>query len=73
MGAPTTIAFTPDDRMLVATEPGQLRVVQNDALVAAPALNLAGQICSNPERGLLGVAVDPLFSSNGFVFVYYSR
>ena len=72
VGSPTALAFTPDGRMLVTTQPGQLRVVQGGAIVAT-ALDLTGRICTNSERGLLGVAVDPQFASNGYVFVYYSR
>ncbi len=74
--SPTALAFTPDGRLLITTQPGQLRVYQNGALVATPALDLAaaGLVCSTSERGLLGVAVDPNFSqpSNNFIYVYYS-
>jgi len=72
IAAPTALAFTPDGRVLVTTQPGTLRVVENDVLLATPAVNLAGRICTNSERGLLGVAVDPAFATNGFVFLYYS-
>ena len=73
VGGPTALAFTPDGRMLVTTQAGRLRVVQNDALLATPALDLSTRICSNSERGLLGVAVDPLFTSNHFVYLYYTH
>ncbi|HVE65284.1 MAG TPA: PQQ-dependent sugar dehydrogenase, partial [Thermoanaerobaculia bacterium] len=76
VGAPTALAFTPDGRLLITTQPGQLRVYQNGALVGTAALDLAaaGLICSNSERGLLGVAVDPAFTptSNNFVYLYYT-
>ncbi len=70
--APTAMDFTPDGRLLIATQPGLLRVVQDGALLPAPAIDLTPKLCGNSERGLLGVAVDPLFTSNQFVFVYYS-
>jgi glucose/arabinose dehydrogenase len=63
-GKPIALAFTPDARMLVATQPGQLRLYKNGTLLQTPALNLSGRICSNSGRGLLGVAVDPNFSAN---------
>ncbi len=72
LGGPTALAFAPDGRILVATQGGTLRVIQNGSLLATPAVNLASKICANSERGLLGVAVDPAFASNGFVFLYYS-
>jgi glucose/arabinose dehydrogenase len=72
-GKPTALAFTPDARMLVATQPGQLRVYKGGTLLQTPALNISGRICSNSERGLLGVAVDPNFSANHYVYVYYTH
>ena len=72
VAAPTGIAFTPDERLLITTQPGQLRIYQNGTLLATPALNISGQICSNSERGLLGIAVDPAFVSNNFIYVYYT-
>ncbi|MDQ4133459.1 MAG: PQQ-dependent sugar dehydrogenase [Actinomycetota bacterium] len=72
VASPTALAFTPDGRMLITTQGGTVRVVKGGSLLPTAALNLSSQLCSNSERGLLGVAVDPQFSSNGYVFVYYS-
>ena len=38
-----------------------------------PGSSKPAPICSNSERGLLGVAADPAFASNGYVYLYYSR
>jgi glucose/arabinose dehydrogenase len=71
--APTAIAFTPDGRGLIATQSGRLRVLTSGGtLLATPALDLSAKICANSERGLLGVAVDPAFATNGFVYLYYT-
>src|SRR5262245_5556427 len=73
VGQPTAIAFTPDGRLLITTQPGALRVYQGGALVPTPALTFpSSQICSNFERGLLGVAVDPEFATNSFIYLYYT-
>jgi glucose/arabinose dehydrogenase len=70
---PTALAFTPDGRMLVATQPGQLRIYKNGQLLQTPALDIASsKICANSERGMLGVAVDPNFSTNKYVYLYYT-
>ena len=69
--SPTAMAFTPDGRLLVTTQAGAVRVIEDGVLLAAPAVTLPS-VCSNSERGLLGVAVDPQFATNGFVFLYYS-
>jgi glucose/arabinose dehydrogenase len=72
IASPTALAFTPDGRMLITAQPGQLYVYQNGTLRTTPALDLAARLCTNSERGLLGVAVDPAFASNHFIYVYYT-
>src|SRR4051812_10723813 len=69
---PTALAFTPDDRLLVTSKPGQLRVIRGGTLVPTPAIDLSSVICAQNERGLLGVAVDPDFQSNRRVYLYYT-
>ena len=70
--APTALAFTPDGRMIIASRPGKLRVYDDGALVPTPALDITQKICDNKERGLLGLTVDPNFSTNGYVYLYYT-
>ena len=71
---PTAVAFTPDGRGLVATQPGRLWVLAPGAgLGPEPALDLGPQLCATSERGLLGVAVDPAFAVNHHVFVLYTH
>lgn len=71
-GAPTALAFTPDGRLLVTTQSGTIRVHQNGTLLPAPALSLGARVCSSSERGLLGIAVDPSFTTNRYIYVYYT-
>lgn len=72
VGSPTGLAFTPDGRALVTTQPGAVRVIANGALKAQAALDLGPRLCTNSERGLLGIAIDPQFSQNGHVYLYYT-
>jgi glucose/arabinose dehydrogenase len=72
VASPTGFAFTPDGRMLITTQPGRVRVVQGGSLLVTPALDISAITCSNSERGLLGIAVDPAFTSNGYVYLYYT-
>jgi len=73
VAAPTALAFTPDGRLLVTSQLGDLRVVTpGGTLLGTPALSLGARVCANGERGLLGVAVDPTFSSNHFIYLYYT-
>ena len=68
--SPTAMAVAPDGRIFVAQKGGALRVVKNNALLSQPFLTLS--VNSAGERGLLGVAFDPDFQSNRFVYVYYT-
>ncbi len=66
--------FTPDGRLLYTERTGYVRVVKNDQLLPTPAyIFLPGDIDTQGERGLLGIAVDPSFSSNHLVWVYVTR
>ncbi len=70
--SPTALVFLPDGALLVSEQSGALRVIRNGTLSATPALNIAGRLCTNSERGLLGVAVDPAFAQNPYVYLYYT-
>jgi glucose/arabinose dehydrogenase len=70
--SPTALAFTPDGRLLVTSEPGRLRVYKDGALLANPALDISGKVCTNGARGLLGIAVDPNFATNNYIYLYYT-
>ena len=72
VGGPTAIAFTPDGRILVTSHFGQLYVIQGGNLVTTPAIDIGANICDDKERGLLGVAVDPSFASNHYIYLYYT-
>ena len=68
---PTAMAFAPDGRLFVALQGGQLRVIKNGALLSTPFLTVS--VNSAGERGLVGVAFDPNFATNNFVYVYYTQ
>ena len=70
LASPTAMAFAPDGRLFVCEQGGKLRVVKNGALLATPFLTVSTD--SSGERGLLGVAFDPNFSANHFVYIYYT-
>jgi glucose/arabinose dehydrogenase len=70
--SPTALAFTPDGRMLVTSKPGQLYVYEDEDGQRTRALNIGRRVCDNSERGLLGVAVDPNFADNRYIYLYYT-
>ncbi|MGI4883622.1 MAG: PQQ-dependent sugar dehydrogenase [Janthinobacterium lividum] len=67
---PTALAFAPDGRIFTCQQTGELRVVKNGSLLAAPFVSLS--VNSDGERGLIGIALDPNFSSNHYVYLYYT-
>ncbi len=69
----TALAFTPDDRLLVTDRTGRVRVSKPGSTNTTVALDISGKVCSNSERGLLGLAVDPDFGTNHFVYLYYTH
>lgn len=69
---PTAMAFAPGGLLLVADKTGQLWVIDGEEKGAEPALDLSAQLCDNRNRGLLGVAVDPNFSRNRAIFLFYT-
>jgi glucose/arabinose dehydrogenase len=66
----TAMKFAPDGRLFVAQKGGTLRIVKDGHLLEAPFLTLV--VGTDGERGLDGLAFDPDFAVNGFVFVYYT-
>ena len=70
LASPTTMQFAPDGRLFISEQGGRLRVVKNGSLLATPFLTVT--VNSSGERGLLGIAFDPAFASNHFVYVYYT-
>jgi glucose/arabinose dehydrogenase len=69
---PTAMEFAPDGRLFVAEQRGTLRVVKAGGKLAT-FLDISGSVDSAGERGLLGVAIDPAFSNNHYVYLYYTQ
>lgn len=69
---PTALAFTPDGRLLVTTQSGTIRVVRGGTLLPTPALDHTDETCDQSERGMLGIAVDPKFADNHWIYVFYT-
>ena len=65
---PWEMAFLPDGSSLVSERPGRLRFVTKSLELSSRVVARFG--VSGGEGGLLGVAVDPRFSRNRFVYVF---
>lgn len=68
---PWSLAFLPEDRILVTELAGRLRVIERgqlapEAVVGTPAVRAKGQ------GGLMTVAAHPDFAKNGWIYLAYS-
>lgn len=67
---PWSIDWTPDGTALFTERVGKLRYIQNGTLVPEPLFSLSANTI---EGGLLGVAVDPDFQENNYIYLYYTH
>ena len=78
LAAPLGVTHAGDGsgRKFIVDQIGQIRIVQDGNLLSTPFLDISGKLPSlNPffdERGLLGLAFHPDYSTNGRFFVRYS-
>ncbi|EYS84919.1 glucose dehydrogenase [Cupriavidus sp. SK-4] len=61
-----------DSRLFVVERAGRIRIVRNGATVATPFLDIAALTTTDGERGLLSMAFDPNYGTNGRFYVYYT-
>lgn len=65
---PWSIDWLPDGSIIFTERNGNLRIIQ-DSILQEPLLSLG---VGGVEGGLLGVAVDPNFESNEYIYLYYT-
>ncbi len=66
--APWALAFLPGGKILITERlPGAFRILDHQGVLSEPLIGLSG-LTSEPETGLLDVAVDPHFASNHRIF-----
>jgi len=70
---PTTMAFAPDGRLFVCEQEGKIQVYKNGVRQSFPFLDIPVETFDWAEAGLLGLAFDPGFITNHFVYTYYTR
>ena len=68
---PWALAFAPDGRLFLTERPGRVRVVEGGRLREEPALILT-DVFAEGEAGAMGLAFDPDFESNRFVYLLYT-
>jgi glucose/arabinose dehydrogenase len=66
---PWSIDWVSDEIILFSERNGNLRMIQNGELQDEPLLSLG---VGGVEGGMLGIAVDPNYSDNNYIYVYYT-
>lgn len=71
LDTPWAIGFLPSGDMLVTERKGTVRLISNGVLQENPVGTITGAKEAG-EGGLLGIAIDPNFESNHYVYFYYT-
>lgn len=72
--SPVEITNANDNRLFVVQQNGIIKIIQPDGTInPTNFLNISSKILFNGERGLLGLAFHPQYSTNGYFFVYYNN
>ena len=69
LSTPNDCCFLPDGRCLIANTGGEVSVYAGGPVVT---IGIVPNVESLGERGLLSIAADPGFATNGQIYVYYS-
>ena len=72
LNSPWGIAVLPDGRLLITEKEGVLRIVSADGNVS-PAITGLPKVDSDGQGGLLGITLDPDFSSNRMIYWAFSE
>jgi glucose/arabinose dehydrogenase len=75
LSSPVHLTAPPGDtaRVFVVEQTGSIRVVQHGQLLATPFLDITSRVLYGGEEGLLSVAFHPLYATNHFFYVDYTR
>ena len=67
------IGNTSETRLFIVEQAGLIRIVDSlSGALIGTFLDLTSRVLSGGERGLLGMAFDPDYATNGFLYVYYT-
>lgn len=69
---PWSLAFLPDNRMLVTERPGRLRIVSVDGKLSPPIAGVP-PVAARGQGGLLDVALDPKFAQNRLIYLSFAE
>ncbi|WP_034743618.1 PQQ-dependent sugar dehydrogenase [Chryseobacterium vrystaatense] len=72
--SPVEITNANDTRLFVVQQDGIIKIIQpNGTINSADFINISSKVLYGGERGLLGLAFHPQYTTNGYFFVYYNN
>ncbi len=72
LNVPWSLDIAPDGRIFFTERPGRIRVIEDGKLREEPVFSFTDPFLSEGEGGLLGIALDPRFDKNAFIYVYHT-
>lgn len=72
LDVPWAIEIAPDGTIFFTERPGVVRVIREGKLVKDPVIAMPSPFVSKGEGGLLGLALDPKFADNRYMYVYHT-
>jgi glucose/arabinose dehydrogenase len=73
LSSPLYLTAPPADaRLFIVEKTGGIRIVKEGLLLEAPFLDLSTKVSAGSEQGLLGLAFDPEYATNGRFVVHYT-
>ncbi len=61
------------NRLFIVNQPGTISIYKNGQVSTTPFLDVSSKtVYDGAERGLLGLAFDPNYATNGFFYIYYT-
>jgi glucose/arabinose dehydrogenase len=72
---PVHVTHAGDDsgRLFIVEQAGRVKIFNGTTLLSPPFLDISGLVASSGEQGLLSVAFDPGYKTNGHFYVYYTH
>jgi glucose/arabinose dehydrogenase len=72
LSSPVGVVSSGDSRLFIVQQTGRIVIHDGTRVLPAPFLDVSSLISFGSERGLLGLAFDPHYATNGFFFIDYT-
>ena len=73
LASPTAMAYAPDGRLFVTEQAGAVRIITPQGQLLPQPFLVTTNMRSDEERGLLGIAFDPNFTTNNYIYIFYTE